>query len=148
MFGESLLSIIEEEPNSTEVQKGDSIPNFINRIEGWKTRCKNLHWSAPKKNIHEYLDDFLDILSDYQDNLAEVYQGITGQFAPNMLKGIPCDALNAQDFINEVDIKTREFYSALSDDVNYVGIKSECETFINNIKKYIYLFRLTDIRPY
>ena len=36
--------------------------NFLNRLEGWKTKCKNLHWSAPKKNIHVYLDEFLEIL--------------------------------------------------------------------------------------
>ena len=26
--------------------------DFLNQIEGWKTKCKNLHWAAPKKNIH------------------------------------------------------------------------------------------------
>lgn len=39
--------------------------DFLNQIEGWKTKCKNLHWAAPKKNIHVYLDEFLEILSDY-----------------------------------------------------------------------------------
>ena len=114
----------------------------------YPTVCKRGTACIKNRKIIEYLDEFVGILNDYQDNLAEVYQGITGQFAPNMLKGIPCDALNALDFINEVDIKTKEFYSTLPDDVNYVGIKSECETFINNIKKFIYLFKLTDIRPY
>ena len=28
--------------------------DFLNQIEGWKTKCKNLHWAAPKKNIHVY----------------------------------------------------------------------------------------------
>ena len=28
---------------------------FLNKLEGWKTKCKNLHWAAPKKNIHVYL---------------------------------------------------------------------------------------------
>lgn len=50
--------------------------DFLNQIEGWKTKCKNLHWAAPKKNIHVYLDEFLEILSDYQDSLAEGYMGI------------------------------------------------------------------------
>lgn len=51
--------------------------DFLNQIEGWKTKCKNLHWAAPKKNIHVYLDEFLEILSDYQDSLAEGYMGIS-----------------------------------------------------------------------
>ena len=38
-----------------EISTEQRIINFINIIEGWKTKCKNLHWSAPKKNIHVYM---------------------------------------------------------------------------------------------
>ena len=122
--------------------------NFINQLEGWKTKCKNLHWAAPKKNIHVYLDDFLSVISDYQDSIAEDYQGILGHMAPNAIKGIPCDCLNAIDFIKEVMIKTEEFYNKISQDTCYAGIKSETETFIHNIYKFKYLFELCNYRPY
>ena len=122
--------------------------NFLNQLEGWKTKCKNLHWAAPKKNIHVYLDDFLSVISDYQDSIAEDYQGILGHMQPNAIKGISCDCLNAIDFIKEVSVKTEEFYNKIPQDTCYVGIKSETETFIHNIFKYKYLFELTDIRPY
>lgn len=121
---------------------------FLNKLEGWKTKCKNLHWSAPKKNIHEYLDDFLDILSNYQDELAEEIMGITDKFQPNILKGIPSNALNAFDFIDEVKMGTLAFYDKIPQDSIYKGVTSECETFIHNINKYIYLFKLSDIRLY
>lgn len=62
--------------------------DFLNQIEGWKTKCKNLHWAAPKKNIHVYLDEFLEILSDYQDSLAEGYMGILGKMQPNASKAL------------------------------------------------------------
>ena len=122
--------------------------NFLNQLEGWKTKCKNLHWAAPKKNIHVYLDDFLEVISDYQDSVAEDYQGILGHMQPNAIKGTPCDALNAIDFIKEVIVKTEEFYNNIPSDTCYVGIKSETETFIHNIFKYKYLFEICDIRPY
>ena len=122
--------------------------NFLNQLEGWKTKCKNLHWAAPKKNIHVYLDDFLEVVSDYQDSVAEDYQGILGHMQPNAIKGTPCDCLNAIDFIKEVIVKTEEFYNKIPQDTCYVGIKSETETFIHNIFKYKYLFELTDYRPY
>ena len=122
--------------------------NFLNQLEGWKTKCKNLHWAAPKKNIHVYLDDFLEVVSDYLDSVAEDYQGILGHMQPNAIKGTPCDCLNAVDFIKEVIVKTEEFYNRIPQDTCYVGIKSETETFIHNIFKYKYLFELTDIRPY
>ena len=137
------ISTVVESANPTEV-----FITFINRLEGWKTKCKNLHWSAPKKNIHTYLDEFLDVLSDYQDGLAEEIMGITGKFQPNMLKGIPSDTLNAMDFIEEVKIATLAFYDKIPQVSVYKGVTSECETFIHNINKYIYLFGLTDIRLY
>ena len=126
----------------------DFFINFLNRLEGWKTKCKNLHWAAPKKNIHVYLDEFLGILSDYQDSLAEGYMGILGKMQPNVIKGISSDTLNAVDFINEVRGATMVFYDKIPQETVYKGIASECETFIQNINKYKYLFELCDVRPY
>lgn len=148
LFYKGLESIKKESPEIVEESPYQKFINFINQIEGWKTKCKNLHWAAPKKNIHVYLDDFLGVLSDYQDSLAEGYMGILGQMAPNAVKGIPCECLNAIDFINEVKVKTVEFYDSLPTETIYKGIASECETFIQNINKFHYLFSLCDIRPY
>ena len=122
--------------------------DFINSLEGWKTKCKNLHWAAPKKNIHVYLDEFLDVLSDYQDSLAEGYMGILGKMQPNAVKGIASDTLNAIDFIKEVKAGTLAFYDKIPQETIYKGITSDCETFIQNINKYDYLFSLCDVRLY
>lgn len=145
LFDENLFESIDEENTENSSQL---FINFLNQIEGWKTKCKNLHWAAPKKNIHVYLDEFLDVLNGYQDGLAEGYMGIEGKMQPNVIKGIPCDCLNANDFINVVRANTLIFYKKIPQDVVYKGITSECETFIQNINKYKYLFSLCDIRPY
>lgn len=146
LFSEVNIKTSKEE--TVQISTEQFFINFINKLEGFKTKCKNLHWSAPKKNIHVYLDDFLSVLSDYQDSIAEDYQGILGHMQPNAIKGISCECLNAMDFIKEVALKTKEFYNKIPSDVDYVGIKSETETFIHNVFKYKYLFELTDIRPY
>ena len=148
MFEEDSLFTPMESSRSTEVSGSQFFINFLNQLEGWKTKCKNLHWAAPKKNIHVYLDEFLDILSDYQDGLAEEYQGLLGHMQPNVIKGTPCDCLNAIDFINEVKSNTYKYYDNIPEGTSYAGIKSECETFIHNILKYKYLFELCDVRPY
>lgn len=145
--GDNLFTPMESS-RSTEVSGSQLFINFLNQLEGWKTKCKNLHWAAPKKNIHVYLDEFLDILSDYQDGLAEEYQGLLGHMQPNVIRGIESNTLNAIDFIKEVKKRTEEFYNKISEGNSYAGIKSECETFIHNILKYKYLFELCDIKPY
>lgn len=118
------------------------IIQFLNNIEGWKTKCKNLHWSAKRKNIHVYLDEFLNVLNEYQDGLAEGFMGIDGKFEPDILKGNPCYSFDPYTFIVEVRVKTLEFYNKIPEEVIYKGIASECETFIQNINKYVYLFNL------
>lgn len=118
--------------------------DFLNRLEGWKTKCKNLHWASHKKNIHTYLDDFLTVLSEYQDGLAEEEMGIYGRMLPNVIVGTSSMATNAKEFIQEVRTATLSFYEGLPQDAIHAGIRSECETFIHNINKYVYLFSLTD----
>ena len=148
MFEEDNLFTPMESSRSVEVSGSQFFINFLNQLEGWKTKCKNLHRSAPKKNIHVYLDEFLGVLSDYQDGWAEEYQGLLGHMQPNVIKGTPCDCLNAIEFINEVKSNTYKYYDNIPEGTSYAGIKSECETFIHNILKYKYLFELCDVRPY
>ena len=146
LFSEVNIKTNKEE--TTQISTEQFFINFIKKLEGFKTKCKNLHWSAPKKNIHVYLDDFLSVMSDYQDSIAEDYQGILGHMQPNVIEGVKSQSLNAIDFINEVKIATETFYNNIPSDTCYVGIKSETETFIHNIFKYKYLFEICDIRPY
>lgn len=135
--------------SSTSIEEGANLfINYINRLEGFKTKCKNLHWAAPKKNIHVYLDDFLEVLEDYQDSLAEEYQGLLGHMQPNAITGTPNNTLNAIDFILDVKNCTFKFYESIPEGTSYAGIKSECETFIHNILKFKYLFELCDIKSY
>lgn len=116
--------------------------NFLCQIEGWKTKCKNLHWAAQNDSIHRRLDDLADVLSSYQDALAEDYMGINGRVRPDILTGISSNAIEPNTFISEIIENTLGFYSQIDLSVAYAGIKSETETFIHNLNKIKYLFSL------
>ena len=116
--------------------------NFLCQIEGWKTKCKNLHWAAQNDSIHKRLDDLADVLSSYQDALAEDYMGINGRVRPDILTGISSNAIEPNTFISEIIENTLGFYSQIDSSVVYAGIKSETETFIHNLNKIKYLFSL------
>ena len=119
--------------------------DFICKLEGWKTKCKNLHWAAPKKNVHVYLDEFLEVISDYQDTVAEGIMGVLSvHLGPSDVKGDPGNAQTAQQFVDEVKTGTLSFYKQIPENPLYAGLKSECETFIQNVNKYDYLFSLCD----
>lgn len=120
----------------------NTVLEFICQVEGWKTRCKNLHWSAPKKNIHEYLDELYDTLVDYQDDLAEGYMGISGKLGPLDVKGDQCDCKDPWSFIEEIISGTVEFLENLPSDAIFSGLRGRTEELVQSINKYKYLFGL------
>ena len=134
--------------DSLRETRGDFFIGFLNKLEGWKTKCKNLHWAAENINTHIYLDGFLTVISDYQDGLAEGFMGILGKMRPDVISGVKCNANTAIDFINEVREGTLSFYNQLSQEAIYKGISSECELFIQNITKYTYLLKLCHNNTY
>ena len=132
-------TISKSETNSNST---DLYINFLCQIEGWKTKCKNLHWAAQNDSIHRRLDDLADVLSSYQDALAEDYMGINDRVRPDILTGISSNAIEPNTFISEIIENTLSFYSQIDSSVVYAGIKSETETFIHNLNKIKYLFSL------
>ena len=140
---ESLLEPVPE-IQSQEITPAGLVLNYINKLEGWKTKCKNLHFASPKRNTHETLDKFGDDISEFQDSIAEDLMGITGKMRPNTLKSIPSDALTAPLLVTEMINGTIHFYDNLPKYTIYKGIASECENFIHKLNKYKYLFELCD----
>lgn len=120
--------------------------DFINVLEGAKTKCKNFHWAAPSDDIHARLDEFLDILSDYQDAIAEGYMGILGRMEPNCVHGNFPTPANALEFLNILGDKVELFYDKIPQNSTYVGVRGETESFIQQVYKYKYLFSLCDYK--
>ncbi len=139
IFGDSLL---EGFKGGTPSSEGGLFKNFLCVLEGFKTKFKNLHWSAYNNSIHVRIDELIEEISDYQDILAEEVQGIYGQFEPNFLKGTNFDFNCPHETINNLISRTDSFYSELPESPNFAGVRSECEAFITNLHKYKYLFEL------
>lgn len=122
------------------------IIHFLNVLEGYKTRCKNLHWAADNINTHEYLDKFLDEISEFQDAIAEGYLGIKGSLNNDDIQGVSIKADSAFELAFKLRGDLIYFYDRMPDIVLYKGLASECENFIQVVNKYKYLFSLCDGR--
>ncbi len=120
----------------------DFVIEYLNTLEGFKTKIKNLHWSAVNLSIHEQLDALLDEVNSFQDNIAEEYMGIKGQVGPNDLTGTIYNYTDPILMLEELKNKTISFHSKLKLDPQYVGIQSETETFIHCLNQRLYLFRI------
>ena len=121
----------------------DNIMSYINKLEGYKTAIKSMHWDAKNMSEHKLWDDIAGSVSDIQDNVSEMAQGIYGQIAKNNLKPTPYTASSPKQFLDDVLSSTKEFYKTIQEGDDYIGIRSEIENFIGEINKYKYLMNIT-----
>ena len=112
--------------------------------EGWKTACKQLHWNSRNLSQHKLCDDIADRLSDFQDQVGEVEQSISGNLPFNKLKPVPYKIKNLKKFVEDVIKTTNTFYKKvkkLGD--KYVGMSSDCESFMSDMQRNLYLVNFT-----
>ncbi len=117
--------------------------SFLCRVEGWKTLARNFHWSSLSKDIHEYLEDLEKDLREYQDKIAEVWQGLTSQrIGVGELNSIQAECEGPLEFIGVIIASTLEFYQGIPDTIEYCGFRGIIEDMIAKAQKYRYLFGL------
>lgn len=116
------------------------ILTIVNKLEGWKTAIKNLHWDAKNLSQHRLCDDIAGDVADIQDTISEIEQSMDGNLAMNKLTPEVYKITNLKKFINDVIKDTTSFYksSAIKGD-DYIGMRSEIESFLAKMQRYIYL---------
>jgi DNA-binding ferritin-like protein len=112
-------------------------------LEGFKTKFKNLHWSAVHLTMHRVIDELLDELGDYQDTIAETSMGYLGiQFPPDFLSGTVIMSDNPEGTLNTLIGKVNGFYALIKMEDSMQGIVNAINDFQEKLLKYNYLFRL------
>lgn len=122
----------------------NKILSFVNKCEGWKTAIKELHWDSKNLSQHKLCDDIADRIADFQDQVSEVEQSISGNLPFNKLKGTPYKVIGLKPFVEDVIADAKSFLKELEkmgDD--YVGMKSDCESFISDMQRNLYLVNFT-----
>ena len=121
-----------------------NILNYIEECEAWKVGIKNLHWSADNLSQHELCDDIASEISDFEDLVSEVEQSISGKIKLNGFTPKSYKITSLKSFVEDVISASQDFLKKLDGmGEKYVGIKSECETFIGTMQRKLYLVNFT-----
>ncbi len=121
-----------------------NILNYIEECEAWKVGIKNLHWSADNLSQHELCDDIADEISNFEDLVSEVEQSISGKIKLNGFTPKSYKITSLKSFVEDVISASQSFLKELEGMCEkYVGIKSECETFIGTMQRKLYLVNFT-----
>lgn len=116
---------------------------FINELEGYKTAIKSQHWDSKNINTHKLFDEIADSVSQLQDTVAEISQGLYGKIKKNELKPSSYTISSEQKFLNDLMGTSKTFYSSIKEGDENLGLRSEMETFIGEISKFKYLMDLS-----
>ena len=119
-----------------------TILNYINKLEGYKTAIKSLHWSSRNMSEHKLWDDIADSVNGIQDNVSEMEQGINGRIKLNMLSPIKYTISSQEKALNDMLKDTKYVYKSIENLEEYIGIRSELESFMGELNKYKYLMRM------
>lgn len=117
---------------------------FVNKLEGYKTAIKQLHWDAKNMSQHELCDDIAESIAEFQDTVSEVEQSITGKLKINSLNPTEYKIKDLKSFVQDVLDATNTFYKAIKDKGDtYVGMASDCESFLSDMQRKLYLVNFT-----
>lgn len=118
--------------------------NFVNKLEGYKTAIKELHWDADNMSQHELCDKIADSIAEFQDTVSEVEQSITGKLATGNLKPVAYKVTSLKKFVEDVLDATNSFYKSIEDEGDtYTGMRSDCESFLSDMQRNLYLVNFT-----
>ena len=118
--------------------------SFVNKLEGYKTAIKELHWDADNMSQHELCDKIADGIAEFQDTVSEVEQSITGKLATGKLKPVSYKVTSLKKFVEDMLDATNTFYKSLEDEGdNYTGMRSDCESFLSEMQRNLYLVNFT-----
>ena len=118
--------------------------SFVNKLEGYKTAIKELHWDADNMSQHELCDKIADSIAEFQDTVSEVEQSITGKLATGNLKPVAYKVTSLKKFVEDVLDATNSFYKSIEDEGDtYTGMRSDCESFLSDMQRNLYLVSFT-----
>lgn len=118
------------------------ILDFENRLNGYRTRVKELHFSARKHSVHVILDDFSSSLADYEDDVMEDCQAIHGQFTPGEIIPVLPKSLDSMSLLKEIRADLANMRELFSQPM-YAGCLSVTDDFFHTVNKTIYLLKLS-----
>jgi len=120
----------------------EKLIEVINKLEGHKTRLKELHWSSPSHSFHIIIDEFSDSIAEFEDNLVENSIALLDFVYPGELNPVLPDE---KDFETQLEA-IRGILSYLKtecDDKFWSGVINLVDDFWTTVNRYVYLAKIS-----
>ena len=116
--------------------------SVINKLEGHKTRLKELHWSSPSHSIHVVIDDFSSEIAEFEDAFAENSMALLGFIGPGELSPILPGEKEFEEDLEAIRGLLGSIKKECGDEMMWSGVVNLVDDFWTTVNKYIYLSKI------
>ena len=127
--------------------RNEFIMTLENKLHGYHTRLKELHFSAPSMAEHKLIDDFDKDLLEFDDEVMEDAQAIFGRIKVGMIQPQLPKAMNFNDLLIELRADLVKTKDTLTEKM-YTGIINVVDDFFHTVNKNIYLLEIINKERY
>lgn len=118
------------------------IVGLISKLEGYKTRLAELHWSASSHSLHVVINDFQSEIDDFEDAIAENAIALWDFIRPGELKPELPEAKEFEILLEDLRGLLISIKREASDSMMWTGIINRTDDFFEVVNKYIYLTKI------
>lgn len=120
----------------------DTLTGLINKIEGFQTRLKELHWNTGPISIHKLIDEFQDELGEFEDAAVENAVPFVGFFEIGTLKPTLPDESTFSDVLEGIRGLVISYKREIGDSLMWSGSINIIDDFLSTINRFIYLVKI------
>lgn len=123
------------------VEAYDLFIRLLGKMEGFKTRLKELHWDVNRLGTHKLIDDILNKLSEFQDSIAEDFQGEFGDIPVGTIRPTLPESTSLEPLLKEMRYELLVVPKAGVSGTMYTGMLNVIDDFYHKLNVFIYLSR-------
>lgn len=139
---QSMSGSDDNELEKVEKQEKKVFNEYLNFIEGAKTRLKNIHWGEEDNSKHVYLDDLSEEVGEFEDKIAEAGQAGFGRFKDGEIQGDKVEEDDPVKICQMIFDRTIEFRKELEGKDEYNGEISWIDDFLASLKQSKYRLQM------
>lgn len=139
---QSMSGSDDNELEKAEKQEKKVFNEYLNFIEGAKTRLKNIHWGEEDNSKHVYLDDLSEDVGEFEDKIAEAGQAGFGRFKDGEIQGDKVEEDDPVKICQMIFDRTIEFRKELEGKDEYNGEISWIDDFLASLKQSKYRLQM------
>ena len=121
----------------------EKLVEALNKIEGFKTRIKELHWSSPSHSLHIIIDEFSSEIADFEDSLAENSIALLDFVYPGDLNPTLPEETEFESLLEAVRALLSGLKTDCSEELYWSGVVNIIDDFWTTTNRYIYLTKIS-----